>query len=152
MNGVLFNEDIRRSEDRDLSIRIYLESNARFAFSEKITGTYYRHENSLTSDSTLNSLHTTIDHIKIFSGYLDDLPLNNASTDRLKNLLYNRHLQASYYYRKLNCHRLAVASIRSSFRYKVGLLQFTELGKTAISYLACKFGLRAGEEGPTSAS
>ena len=152
LQSVLFNEDIRRSEDRDFSIRLYLESKARFAFSETVTGVYYRHNNSLTSNSILNSLHTTLDHIKIYSGYLENLTLDAVAASRLKELLYNRHLQVSYCYRKINCHKLATISIFKSFRYKIGVPQFTGLAKIAISYVAYNFTPRTIDKDPDATS
>jgi glycosyltransferase involved in cell wall biosynthesis len=152
LRGVLFNEDIKRSEDRDFSIRLYLESNARFAFSEKITGIYYRHEDSLTSDSILNSLHTTLDQIRIYSGYLENLSLDAAAAARLKDLLYHRYLHVSYYYRKINCYRLAAISLYKSFRYRIGLPQFKEFAKIAISFVIFKLKLPTTDKDRTSAS
>ena len=152
LRDVLFNEDIRRSEDRDFSIRLYLESNARFAFNEKITGIYYVHENSLTSDSIPNSLHTTLDQIIIYSGYLENLALDAATTSMLKNLLYKRYLRVSYYYRKMNCHRLATISLYNSFRYRTGLSQVKELVKIITSFVISGLNPRTGSKNNTSAS
>ena len=152
LGDVLFNEDIKRSEDRDFSIRLFLQSKARFAYCKKVTGVYYLHEDSLTSDSILNSLHTTLDQIKVYSGYLNSLPLDAATAAQLRELLSNRHLHVSYYYRKMARHKLAALSLFKSCQYRIRASQVKEFAKIAISFVTSNLTMRARNKNRTSAS
>lgn len=138
--GVLFNEDINRSEDRDFSVRLYLDSQARFAFKNIVTGIYYRHCNSLTSNSVQNELSTMLDHITLFTGYLSRELLDTITASKLKRSLFDRHMSASYYYRKLNRHRHAVTYLFKSLRYGIAASQLREFAKIAVSFVI--FGVR----------
>jgi|SRR5690554_6738744 len=133
VDGILFNEEIKRSEDRDFSIRLHLNSKARFAFKNLVTGIYYRHSNSLTTRSVENSLLTILDQIKLFSEYLILEGLDDQTKKKLKKILFDHHLSASYHYRQLSRHKHALTHCLQSYRYRVSLSQLKELGKIFVS-------------------
>lgn len=138
LEDIFFNESIKRSEDRDFSVQIYMKSKANFSFKNVITGVYYRHENSLTSETVESSLSTVLDHINIFSGYLSNFSLDESTALKLNNLIYKRYLTASYYYRTLNSYYLAISTLQKSFKHKKSLSQLKEFTKLIFSMLLYK--------------
>jgi len=145
MNGILFDEDIRISEDRDFAIKLFYDSKAKFAFKNIQTVVYYRHENSLTSNSIENSIVTNLDHIKLFSGYLKSYQLDPGKINKLENLLYERYLAGSYCFRLLNNHRKALELLGASCKYRISVSQVTELIKIFISMLLWNIFPRKGK-------
>ncbi len=133
--GILFNEGISRSEDRDFCIRLHLFAKARFAFKNLVTGIYYRHENSLTSETLEKGLAMILDHISIFASYLSIFRLDEATTAKLKRIVFHKLMIASYLHRKLGSYRLAVSTLGRSFRYRIDITQFKELAKIAAACL-----------------
>jgi len=131
----LFNEDIKRSEDRDFSINLYRKSSARFAFKNLVTSIYYRHNNSLTSNSIENTLLAVLDHINLFTKYLLLESLDYSTTQKLKRMLFDRHMSASYRFRKLNHHKFALKHLLQSYLYGIAASQIKEFAKIAISSL-----------------
>lgn len=133
--GVLFNETVKRSEDRDFSIKLYTIAKARFAYKNVVTGIYYRHANSLTSISIHNSLSTLLDHIILFSEYMSsELPTSNTDL-KLRKMLFEKYMSASYCYRKLNNHGLAVRSLFKSLGYGIKAAQLKEFAKITASFV-----------------
>ncbi|NWF56495.1 MAG: glycosyltransferase family 2 protein [Syntrophaceae bacterium] len=133
IKGILFNENIKRSEDRDFFIRMYADAGAKFAYKNVVTGIYYRHAKSLTADSVQNSLATVLDHIHLFTGYLAYESLNPMTAKKLKGLLLEAHLFASYYYRQLNDPGPALASLFQSLGYGIGVSHLKEFAKIIAS-------------------
>lgn len=113
----LFNEQVMRAEDRDFAIRLAIEKHAVFAFKNTITGIYYRHASSLTSQSTENSLATVKDHIFLFESYIHNYQLNTIQKKDAKKTLLQRHISAVYFYRVMNDLESAISVLKSSFRY-----------------------------------
>lgn len=134
LGELLFNEDIKRSEDTDFAIRLYADSNARFAFKNMVTGIYFRHQSSLSSSSIENALFYSLDNITIFSGYLSDYSLDNNMVVRLRQMIFERYMSASYYYRKLANHKLALVFLMGSFKYKIAFSQLLEFSKITVSF------------------
>jgi glycosyltransferase involved in cell wall biosynthesis len=134
LDNIFFNEDVKRSEDRDFSIKLYATSGAKFAFKNVITGTYFQHEDSLTAPSVENSRAAVSDQIKLFTGYLSSYSLERATIVKLKKLIFDRYMASSYYNRKLNNHRLAFKYLLNSFAYGASFAQFAEFWKIIYSY------------------
>lgn len=67
----LFNEAVRRSEDRDYAIQLRALWDVQFAYSNRVTGQYLRHPESLTTRSTDNAVATYEAHIRLFTRYLE---------------------------------------------------------------------------------
>lgn len=131
--NVVFNEEIMRAEDLDFIIRVYLESKAKFAFSNTITSDYYRHDNSLTTHSMEKIVPTLIDHITLFRSYFVKHVDDKIAMHKLRNILYDRHLNLSYCYRKQLDHYLALCHLLNSVRYRVNFIQIKELAKILVS-------------------
>lgn len=131
--GIFFNEDIKRSEDRDFCINLYLKSNAKFAFKNLITGIYYRHSNSLTSNSIENSLSITLDNIHLFKKYFSLESNSKHTIQKLNTKLFHAHMAASYYCRQLNIHRLAFKYLFQSYRHSIAISQLKEIAKISAS-------------------
>ncbi|MFO7653417.1 MAG: glycosyltransferase family A protein [Candidatus Krumholzibacteriia bacterium] len=141
--GVLFNEDIRRAEDRDFSIQLHLTSQATFAFRNLVTSVYHRHDGSLTSESFQNSLDLALDQIHLFSSYLERATLDAGFASKLRRRIGGKYLFASYCFRKQRDHRRALHALRRSLAYRITFRQATELAKLAISFVACGLPGRA---------
>lgn len=135
LGELLFNEDIQRSEDRDFAIRLYAGSNARFAFQNRVTGIYFRHQNSLSSRSIENALFYSLDHIAIFSDYLSDYSLDDKTAAKLREMIFEKYMSVSYNYRKLTNHKMALAFLFRSLKYKIGFSQLLELLKIVVSFV-----------------
>lgn len=135
LKNTLFNEDISHLEDRDFSIMLSINSQANFAFKHIVTGIYYRHTQSLTSNTVENKLAEYNDQIKLFESYLTIDTLDNTTILKLKELLSNSYTLFGYYNRKSNNFRLSTISIIKSFRYGLSSLQFKELIKIPVSFM-----------------
>ena len=134
LGEVLFNENLTRSEDRDFSIQLFAASHASVAYKNLVTGTYFRHGNSLTSGSLENNMMAIADHIKMFSGYLSDCPADATAVLKLKELLCNRYMCSAYGYRKLDQHALAMLCLAKSLRYRISYAQIVEFSKIMASF------------------
>lgn len=143
VEGVRFNENVKRSEDRDFAIKLSLESRAVFAFKNLITGTYFRSATSLTSASIENSMAESSDHITLFTGYLKSYSLDARTKAKLERLLMNQYMIASYCYRQRNNFHCASRSLINSMRYGLVSEQFVEAIKIVASRLLAMLGTRA---------
>jgi hypothetical protein len=139
---ILFNETVSHAEDRDFSIRLALESKARFAFTNEVTGVYYRHRTSLTSDSPENSLATVNAHIELFSSYLERFRLRGDQTARLKRILLEKHLQKSYFLRRKSRFLASLGAVTASMQYGFCTRQLMETLKTSAAM--CRIHLPPG--------
>jgi glycosyltransferase involved in cell wall biosynthesis len=135
LRGILFNENIKHSEDRDFCIKLHLISHARFSFKDTITGIYYRHSKSLSYGSLTNELDTALDHIMLYSEYLSDHSLDKCIKVKLTHLLYKHTLSCAFYYRKLNNRGMSLKLLLDSFKYKVTFYQAKEFIKLIISLI-----------------
>jgi glycosyltransferase involved in cell wall biosynthesis len=131
----LFNEKIRYSEDRDFSINLYLNSKTIFAFKNIITGIYNRHANSLTSNKYENAIANINDNIYIFNEYMLSNKMNKYTKKKLNRLIFDCYVSTIYYYRQLNCHKLALESFFQSFRYGISISQPKEFTKVFASFV-----------------
>lgn len=133
IGDLLFDEEVRRSEDRDFAIRLAVKRNATFAYRDTVTGIYFHRAESLTSDSDDNGLATALDHIKLFSKYLSYPFVRPDTAAKLRTLLLDRHLAVSYYLRRRREHARSVSWVCRSFRYGTSRIQLRELAKCAIA-------------------
>jgi glycosyltransferase involved in cell wall biosynthesis len=143
-NGVLFNERVHRSEDRDFAMRLWTESGARVAYKNVITGIYYRHQDSLTADSLNNSVLSLQDQILLLEQYLADQELDYGLAPRLVKLLRQKYLALSYCYRRLGLLGLAVRAVLDSRRYGNSPRQVEQLAKIVITRMSRGFPRRGG--------
>lgn len=117
LSSILFNEGVKRSEDRDFVIRLFIVNCAVFAYSFDCTGVYYRRQDSLTYHSLDNSLSTIIDQNYLFVQYMKYENLSKSSYLRLKNNIFQNYLSAAYYCRKLRYLNRSFYYVMKSFRY-----------------------------------
>lgn len=139
IGNILFNEKVRRSEDRDFCLRLSKDSHAVFAFKNQITSAYFRYENSLTSLTPENHLATLLDHIALFSDYLQLPELDASRAKKLKYIIAKRLMAASYAYRTMNMHGRATKALFKSCRYKLRFRQAVEFLKIIISFVSYSF-------------
>ena len=132
---LLFDENIKRSEDRDFCIRLYSRANACFAYKNIITGIYYLHNNSLTSNSIQNTISTLSDHIYLFSESLARVKPDSLLALKLRKMLSERYIGLSYNYRQLNHHILAMKFFLKSIVYKRSKVQLKEVAKILGSFV-----------------
>lgn len=131
--GFLFNEYIKRSEDRDFAIKLFGLAKARCAYKDAVTGIYFRHPNSLTSNTIQNSLSTVLDHITLFSSYLSGEISRVFTTDKLKEIIFDRYMKAAYYYRQLHQYKLSLHCVKKSCGLKLSNQQLKEVAKIICS-------------------
>ncbi|MDP2561709.1 glycosyltransferase family 2 protein [Psychrobium sp. 1_MG-2023] len=131
LEDIRFNEHLNRAEDRDFSIQLAL-NDAIFCYSQEITGTYYRYQESLTSESTENALLMVLCHIALFTGYLTDSRFNPEQKTLLKELTHQRLVESSYYYRQLGLRSQCFKQLARSFRFGISIAQCQETIKTLL--------------------
>lgn len=129
---ILFNEALRRSEDRDFAVQLAMRAKAQFAYSEEKTGKYYLHPNNLTAPSLQNEITTTDAHIAIFSDYLTRYPLTDAQREKLKKLTAQRCLDNSYANRELGFYGKAASRAWESFTRGHSARALVALAKIAV--------------------
>jgi glycosyltransferase involved in cell wall biosynthesis len=131
LKGILFNEKISRSEDRDFSIQLCLKNKAIFAYKAITTGIYHKHEKSLTSKSAHNSLLRTKDHITLFNSYFRSLSDDRTLISKLNDKLHEKHLVLCYLHRELSQYKQAFRSLFHSLKYDWSFKVIYEFIKTA---------------------
>lgn len=134
-HGLLFNENVKRSEDRDFAIRLYLTSKASFAYNLQTTGVYYRHKKSLTSNDINNAQCAILDHIYLFTEYINSYSNDNETLHKLTNLLFNEHIEMSYYSRQSSEYKNSIRHVLKSMKYKIHYKQIMEPAKTLVLFL-----------------
>jgi len=127
--GVLFDENVRRSEDRDFSIKMAMTSKARFAFKNLVTGVYYRRGASLTDATVENSRLAAIDHVYLFEKYLHIYSLDGSMRGKIERMLLDRCLMVSYCSRQLGFYAEAARYVFRSFLHGFAPGQLKELAK-----------------------
>jgi glycosyltransferase involved in cell wall biosynthesis len=137
--GVLFNEAVFRAEDRDFAIQLARNAELRLAFSDAVTGCYFRHEATLTSPSPENSIAALRDHVTLFEGYLAQFQ-DKQVLRKLAEMLFTRHVTLTYQYRRQGDFAEAYRSLKNSIRYRLGPTQLSELLKLIAAFTAAKIG------------
>lgn len=132
MEGVLFNESLSRSEDRDLAIRLDHKKKIQFAYSAEITGIYYLHENSLTSPTIENSIATIENGMVAFQEYMTWKDTSEKALLLFNNLLHDRHLELAYLYRQQGKQKMAFKNIRKAGQRRFSLRIIKETFKTMV--------------------
>lgn len=134
--NILFDENIKRAEDLDFIVKLFLENRTRFAYSGVITNNYYRREGSLTAQCLENSTLTLIDHVYLFQRYLNHHKNDKTIVHKLKRILYEKHLDLSYCYRKKSDHIEAFRHLIKSLQYGNGGQQLEEFLKISVSVIS----------------
>lgn len=126
---ILFDEEIKRSEDRDYFIRLFKDLNYKFAYKNLVTNIYYRYGNSLTNDSVNNLLLTLSDHIVLFQKYFKIYSLDRSEAKLLSRKIYHAKLELSYCHRKMNNNYLAICSLIQGIKYHIDYKAIVEFLK-----------------------
>lgn len=140
-DDISFNEDIVYGEDRDIGIRLFKESHARFAYRNDITVRIYRHDECLTrlGDSNIGLERSKCD-LLLFTSYLRKYNLSRLEKSIVFKSIHDVLLEMSYYHRKSGCHFEAFLDVFRSFRFGISYRQAKEMAKTLAErvYSLCK--------------
>jgi glycosyltransferase involved in cell wall biosynthesis len=115
-DNVYFNELVRRGEDLEFILRVYLATKASFAFCTSVTSSYYRHDESLTTQNLDNVISILTDHRRIFESFLRSSD-DSIARSKLNRQLGDIHLNLSYCFRKKKRFRAAMRCLGNCFRY-----------------------------------
>jgi glycosyltransferase involved in cell wall biosynthesis len=96
---IMFDERLKRSEDVDWSARATHLAKARWVYVTKPSGLYFRHENSLTTNTNKNNDLIARTGVLLFGEYLRWPGLNDLERGALQRTLVDSCLVASYYAR-----------------------------------------------------
>lgn len=133
--GVMFNEAILRSGDRDFAISVAMQGRAAYAFRDLKTSAWYRHAASLTSNRQENFLSMALDHVAFFRAYLGTYADRPTTVRILKRVLRDNHLDVSYAYRQKHSFVASLKHLVASARYGVQFAHLRELFKLAAAPL-----------------
>ena len=133
-NGILMDELIMFSEDRDFAIRLYKQAGAIFAFREDPVLIIYKHDSN--SYNTLNPvkkekiMQNVIEaHIYLYMKYLKIFNLSKKEEKILNRLISKKLSTLSYIYSKNKEYKNAVSYLNESLKYDVTLTQVKYLMK-----------------------
>ncbi|WP_394699879.1 glycosyltransferase family 2 protein [uncultured Pseudodesulfovibrio sp.] len=115
--GILFNESVMRSEDRDFNMRLVLEKGAQYAFCPIRTGVYHRCENSLTAHSLDADIAIVTDRICVLEGYTKRYGFSRPQRKVLFSELHKQALMLSYLYRQQNKPQKSFPCLFKSLKY-----------------------------------
>lgn len=96
---VMFDERLKRSEDVDWSARATHLSKSRWAYVTTPSGLYFRHENSLTTNTNKNNDLIARTGVLLFSEYIQWSGLTDTERAVLRDAVVESCLEASYYAR-----------------------------------------------------
>ena len=129
LEGLFFDEDLARSEDRDFCIRLHREARARLAYRRLVTGIYYRYPGSRTAHTADSTIQNAQGQIQLFRRYLEEPGLDPGLAELLRARVYRRYLELVYAYREAGRWQESLEALRESLRYGHGAKQVTEVGK-----------------------
>lgn len=138
VEGVRFNESVLRSGDRDFAVTLADKSNAKYAFGEMVTGVWFRHEKSLTTNSTDAFVAMALDHISFYMDYLSRYTNRPGSAPILKNILRVNYLDVSYHYRHTNELSVSLGYLIKSLKYGVRTDQIVQFVKICAAFFIYK--------------
>nr|WP_315193824.1 glycosyltransferase family 2 protein [uncultured Aquabacterium sp.] len=96
---VMFDERLKRSEDVDWSARATHLRKARWAYVKKPSGLYFRHENSLTTNTNKNNDLIARTGALLFREYIQWDGLSETERTVIRRAVVDSCLEASYYAR-----------------------------------------------------
>jgi glycosyltransferase involved in cell wall biosynthesis len=128
IKGILFDESIMFSEDRDFAIRLYKEANAKFAFTEDPVFIRYIHTANLYHTGSSNSWRKVNEaHLYLFRKYLGVYNLSNNEKRILTKLIVRKLMTFSYYYSKKKEFKDAISCILKGFKYSFSLINIRKV-------------------------
>ena len=128
LEGIMFNESIARSGDRDFAVRVAV-GGANYAYGDFITSVWFRHAASLTSNKADNFLAMSLDHIAYFTGYLAMYGDRPGTAAILRRGLWENHLDVCYAYRNKQEFLSSYKHLLASLRYRARPVQLREFVK-----------------------
>lgn len=115
--GILFDESIKYSEDRDFAINLFKQANASFAFREDPVFIAYIHESNFYSiKNNSNRMQIAEAHIYLFNKYLKTYDLSSTERRILNKRLAKKFSFLSYLYGKNNEYHNALSCMYKSFK------------------------------------
>jgi len=145
IEGVWFDEELLRGEDRDFVMQLSVVRNIQLAFKDVVTSVYHRHAGSVTASSVENSLATALSHIKLFNKYRVILP-DSEQRQIARRFVRQRYVSASYCCRQLGRHWEAFGLCVRSCAYGVTWDQLKE--GTKCVWLIAVNGVLKGRSSP----
>ncbi|MFN6946563.1 MAG: glycosyltransferase family 2 protein [Cytophagaceae bacterium] len=117
LNGILLDESIIFSEDRDFGIQLYKRAKATFAFCEDPIFILYKHDSNLYNTVNRDNIKQIESHLYLFKKYLRTYHLSVLERRLLFRLIINRLLILSYAYCKKKEYRHSILYILKSFKF-----------------------------------
>ncbi len=134
INGILLDESIMLSEDRDFAIKLYKQANATFAFRENPVFISYRHDSSLTTNKDSNKIKKFIRaHLYLYTKYLKAYNLSDDERRILTKLIATKLSTLSYIYGMNKEYQKALFCLLKSFKYSFTVRQLINLMKVIIT-------------------
>ena len=142
--SVLFDEDIRLSEDRDFAIRLSKKAGAVFGCRFEPTFIQRRHGTNLSDFSDTDvQLEAYNAHVYLFSRYLKELSLTRFERKVLTLAIRQRLLSIAYRHRQKREIGPAMTSVYKSLNYGFEGRQITEFAKIVVSAFNATVSKRA---------
>lgn len=122
LKGILFDESIRYSEDRDFAITLFKQSNASFAIRKDSVFIAYMHDSNLcnTTDNK-NRQEAAEAHIYLFTKYMRTYELSNCEKKILRKRMAKKLSFLSYLYAKNREYYNTLSCMHKTFKYYFGL-------------------------------
>lgn len=118
IKGILFDESIMYSEDRDFAINLYKKSNALFAFRNDPVFIAYMHDSNFCNiGDNRNRKEVAETHIYLFLKYLRIFDLSYQEKRILRKRIANKFAFLSYLYGKNRQYPDALSYIHKSLKY-----------------------------------
>jgi glycosyltransferase involved in cell wall biosynthesis len=123
LKGILFNESIKYSEDRDFAINLFMQANASFAFREDPVFIAYMHESNLCNiGDNRNRQEVAETHIYLFKKYLRIYDLSSTEKRIINKRLAKKFSFLSYLYGRNNEYHNALSCIHKSLQCCLAIL------------------------------
>ncbi len=141
INGILLDESIMLSEDRDFAIKLYKQANATFAFREDPVFIAYKHDSNTNSPAQYNqsdlhySQHVIEAHLYLFTKYLRIYNLSYNEKRILTKLIAKKLSNLSYLYGKDKEYQNALSFMLKSFKYGLTFIQLINIMKVSITLM-----------------
>lgn len=118
IKGILFDESIMYSEDRDFAINLFKKSNASFAYREDPVFIAYMHDSNLCNiGDNRNRQEVAETHVYLFRKYFKIYDLSIHEKRILSKLLAKKFSFLSYLYGKNKEYQNALSCIHKSLKY-----------------------------------
>ncbi|WP_303904051.1 glycosyltransferase family 2 protein [Thiohalomonas denitrificans] len=130
---VLFNEDLRFSEDRDLIIRLERINHYHFAYQHRAT--VLRNQNDAQLTKSDKETHRAIlqSHLSIYRQYLREFELDRDERAHLVDLIYRRLLSLSYIHRQMGDYSKAIKTAANAFGISPRVPPLVQIAKATVT-------------------